>query len=491
MSRLKRSVHLLALGALFGVGGLTAIALTPSRPASASPSAVPGIAVLNYGHLSSFSNLDQYEYVVGSAWSSGDVATLESVPGKGLAYFSGTDVNTNYSTGVPYSQASANGWLLSCGTSLCINQGYPSNYIGDLGSAGYQQAFVTNVESYLAARPGIDGIFIDDVTYGPKTLLGTYPTKYPTTSSWAAAQVSFAKAVYTALHAKGYYVALNADGYIPGDSNSDDGTNTVTWWKQLGPYADGLMNEYYDETSSSTGQMRAMGTAWYQHWDGWGRLISTAQSMGDDFLGLTKQTCTDTAAMTYGKASFLLDWNGESGAFMFTCGTSDPANAAWTTSIGQPAGSKLQVGVGWMRVYSDGVTLVNPSPTTPQTFSLGGSYTTASGATVASVTLQPGTGAILTGGTPSTTTTTTVGSTTTPTTTAVTTTTPATTTTTTTTATATTTTTTATTTTTSTTTTTPTTTTTGGGHHKHRHASTKTTAASTLRQGHESRMSFE
>lgn len=460
MSRLKRSVRLLALGALFGVGGLTAIALTPSRPANASPSTVAGIAVVSYGHLSSFSNLDQYAYVVGSAWSSGDVATLESVPGKGLAYFSGTDVNTNYSTGVPYSQAAANDWLLSCGASLCVNQGYPSNYIGDLGSTGYQQAFVANVESYLAARPGIDGIFIDDVTYGPKALIGAYPTKYPSTSAWAAAQVSFVKAVYTALHAKGYYLALNADGYIPGDANSDDGTNTVTWWKQLGPYADGLMNEYYDETSSSTGQLRVMGTAWYQHWDGWGRLIGTAQSMGDDFLGLTKQTCTDTAAMTYGKASFLLEWNGGSGAFMFTCGTSDPANPAWTTSIGQPLGSRMQVGVGWMRFYSGGVALVNPSPTSSETFSLGASYVTPSGASVSSVTLQPGTGMVLTGGAPpnTTTTTTTVGTTTLPVTT--------------TTTTATTTTTTPVTTTTTTATTPTTTTTKGGGHHKHKNGIT-------------------
>ena len=65
MSKLKDSVRLLALGALFGVGGLTAIAVTPSRPASASPSSGAGIGVLSYGHLSSFSNLDQYGYVIG------------------------------------------------------------------------------------------------------------------------------------------------------------------------------------------------------------------------------------------------------------------------------------------------------------------------------------------------------------------------------------------------------------------------------------------
>lgn len=415
MSRLKRSVHLLALGALFGVGGLTATAVTPSRPASASLSTVPGIGVVSYGQLSSFSNLSQYTYVIGSAWTSGDVAAMKAASGKGLAYFAAPDVSPNYSAGVPYSQALANNWLLKDASgNLLTNQGY-GDYIGDIGSTGYQNAWITSVLAYLAARPGIDGVFIDDVLYDPKALIGSYPPKYPTTAAWSAAMISFAKAIYTALHAQGYYVALNAGAYISGDPTFDDGTSTINWWKMVGPYADALMNEYYDETSSRTGQMRALGTAWYQHWDGWQRLIGTAQSMGDDFLGLTKQTCTDTAAMMYGKASFLLQWNGGAGAYMFTCGTTDPANPAWTTNIGQPVGAKVQVGVGWQRFYSGGVVVLNPSPTSTQTFSLGGSYTDPSGATVTSVTLQPTTAMVLTGGAPPLTTTTTpAGTTTTP-----------------------------------------------------------------------------
>jgi hypothetical protein len=416
------SVRLLALGALFGIGGLAAIAVTPSRPASATPSAISGIGLLNYGgHLSSFTHDSLYHVVVGDAWDS-DASVLASVPGQGLAYFSGADVNTHFSTGVPYSQASANGWLLkNSAGNLLVNTGYPANYIGDIGSSGYQQAWITNVENYLAARPGIDGVFIDDVNYDPKSLCGGYPEKYPSTSGWSAAEVSFQKAVYTALHAKGYYVALNASGYIPGDSNSDNGNNTITFWKEVGPYADGLMNEYYNEAANGTNQLRVTGTAWYQQWDAWQRLIPTAQSMGDDFIGLEKGGPSDTAAMTYGKSSFLLEWNGGGGTFMYAATDgSDPTNSAWTTSIGQPAGSKLQVGVGWMRLYSGGVVLVNPSPTSAQMFSLGGAYTTPSGASVTSVTLQPGTGMILTGGTPpnttttTTTTTATVGTTTTP-----------------------------------------------------------------------------
>jgi hypothetical protein len=348
-----------------------------------------------------------------------------------------------------------------------VNQGYANDYIGDVGSSGYQNQWISNVESYLSAHPGIDGVFIDDVVYDLKPLAGTEAAKYPTQQQWAAAELSFAKVVGQALRAAGYYVAVNASGYIPGDANSNDGTNTVTWWQELGPYVNGLMNEYYDETSNGTYQLRATGTAWYQSWDGWQRLVQTAQSMGDDFFGLTYDTAGNTTAMTYGKASFLLDWNGGGGAFMYAAlDGSDPTSSAWTTDIGTPTASKQQVGTGWMRTYTGGVALVNPSATSAQTFQLGHSYVTPAGTAVTSVTLQPTTAIILTGSNaPTTTTTTTTPPTTTtsttttaPTTTTTWTTTPTTTTTTTTT-TPTTTTTTATTTTSTTTTAPPTTTT--------------------------------
>jgi putative glycosyl hydrolase-like family 15 (GHL15) protein len=400
---LRKLPLLLALGALFLAGGLAAIvlrpsrpaiALTPSRPASVSPTNAPGIGVVSYGQLSSFSHVNQYAFVIGSSWSSGDTSVLERAAGRSLTYFDGMDVATSYSTGVTYSQALSNGWLLknSSGHYL-INKTY-GTYCADVGSSAYQQAWISNVSRYLAARPGIDGIFIDNTISDPKAECGGYPAKYPSTAAYSAAMLAFVKTVYSALHAHGYYVALNAGAYIPGDSTYNDGSSTVNWWKELGSYADALMNEYYDETPTGTNQLRSSGTAWYQQWDSWQRLIGLAQSTGDDFLGLTKQTCTNTTAMMYGKASFLLEWNGGPSAFMFTCGSTDPANPAWTTSIGHPVGAKVQVGVGWQRFYSGGVVVVNPSPTSTQTFSLGGGYVDPSGVTVTTVTLQPTTAMI-------------------------------------------------------------------------------------------------
>jgi hypothetical protein len=339
----------------------------------------PGIGVLAYGgNLKYVLNLNGYSMVIGSSYSS-DSSLLQSTAGRGLTYFAGSDVNTTYSTGVPYSQASANGWLLYCGTILCVNKGFANDYIGDVGSSGYQQAFITNVENYLAAHPGTDGIFIDDVLYTATGLIGSYPNKYPSLSTWSSAQVSFVKAVYSALHSKGYYVALNASGYVPGDANSNTSANEQTFWKMVGPYSDGLMNEWYDETASgiTTAQLRSTGTAWYQEFDSWQQIIPLIQSMGKDFIALTKQTCTNTTAMTYGKASFLLEWNGGGGAYIYTCGGStDPTNTAWTKNIGTPSAAKVQVGVGWMRSYTKGTVLVNPSPTASQTFTVNGtSYT--------------------------------------------------------------------------------------------------------------------
>jgi putative glycosyl hydrolase-like family 15 (GHL15) protein len=273
--------------------------------------------------------------------------------------------------------------------------GYPGNYVADVGSSGYQQAWIANVLGYLGQHPGIAGIFIDDVLYDLKPLAGTEAAKYPTRQQWAAAQLSFVEAVGTAFRAQGYYVALNASGYVPGDPDSDTGTNTVAWWEELGPYVDGLMNEYYMETSNGTDQPRASGDAWDQNWDGWQRLVQTAQSMGDDFYGVMYGPADDTGAMTYGKASFLLDWNGGGGAFMYGIGSpsgSDPTSSAWTTDIGKPVEDKEQVGVGWMRTYTGGAALVNPSPTDAQTFQLNGRYVTPSGSTVTSVTLQPASG---------------------------------------------------------------------------------------------------
>lgn len=355
--------------------GTTTTTTAPSPPTGSTP----GIGYLDEsGHLTNVANPSIYSMMIGGPWGS-DVSVLKGIPGRGLVYFDGTDVQTSYSTGVPYSQASANGWLLKDSAGNLLKNTTYGSYCADVGSAGYQRAWISNVESYLASHAGVDGVFIDNVLFDPKGDCGAYPSKYPTTASWDTAMVSFVSAVYSALHAKGYYVAENVGAYKSGDSTFNDGSSTVAWWQTIAPHTDGLTNEFYDETSTNL-QLRTTGTAWYQQFDGWQRLIGIAQADGDDFIGLMYGAAGDTTAMTYGKASFLLEWNGGGSAFIYKIkgSTADATDPSWTKDIGQPTAAKVAVGAGYKRSYTGGTVLLNPSPTSSQTFTVNGtSYTLA------------------------------------------------------------------------------------------------------------------
>ena len=277
----------------------------------------------------------------------------------------------------------------TCGTS-CM-----ARYVGDIGNSGYQQRFVDNVADYLSQH-GNEGVFIDDVLISPATMTsGVFPSKYPTNGAWENAMVSFVEAVGPALRARGFYVALNAAAFISGNAASDDGTLTAGFWRRLAPHVNGLMSEYWEQQPPDPSQLRPSGSAsWAHHWDGWLNLVDVAQSSGADFFGLMEGSTSDVNHMRYGKASFLLAWDGSGGGFLYHP-QGDPWNLEWTMDIGQPSAARYQVGVGWRREYSGGTVLVNPSPSSSQSFSLGGTYTRADGTPVSSVTLGPVSGLVL------------------------------------------------------------------------------------------------
>jgi len=225
---------------------------------------------------------------------------------------------------------------------------------------------------------------------------GAEAAAYPTQKAWAAAQLSFIRAVGPALRARGYYVLVSASGYVPGDPGDNSGATTASWWRELAPHVSGLMNEYYGETQDGSDRLRSAGDSWTENWDGWQRLVRIAQSRGRDFVGLTHGPPGDKRTMAYGKASFLLDWNGHGGAFVYApTQHGDAWNGAWTQDLGRPLGRKRAVGSGWLRRYRRGVVLLNPSPSLAQRFALPGRYATGGGRSVKTTTLPPTTGLIL------------------------------------------------------------------------------------------------
>ena len=374
---------------------LALISLVVQSSAGAASGPTPGIGVKRWGNTySTASGYDRYSYVnVGP----GDAAKAGALATRSLVYMSGTSVQTSWSTGVSYQEALANNWLLKDASgSYLMNVQYGA-YVGDIGNTAYQQRFIDNVTALLSGN-GNDGVFIDDVLASPLLLTGgKYPAKYSSQAAWEDAQVSFVRNVGGALRARGFYVLVQAVAWIAGNPASDDGSLNAQFWGRLAPHVSGIQSEYWVQDPNSVTRLRASGPSWYQQWDAWLRLADAAQNGGADFFAMMYGATSDIPVMRYGKASFLLMWDGSGGAFTFDPGQSDPWNLEWTMDVGQPSGSKYQVGQGWRRNYSGGTVIVNPSPSSSQTFSLGGTFYRSDGTAVTSVTLAPTTALVLRG----------------------------------------------------------------------------------------------
>ncbi len=379
-----------AILVLAGSGG----GLSPKK-AGASSAPTAGVGLLRLGSAwDKGTGYDRYSTVIVSSWAAAKAAPL---PGKTLVYMSGTNVDSTYDTGVPYSQATANGWLLKDASgNLLSNPSYPKKTVADVGNAAYQRAWVDNVAAFVAAN-GNDGVFIDDVVSDVSVITGgKFPAKYPSQQAWEDALASFLAYVGPALKAKGYYVAANADAYTRNNSSANDGSRHTAWAVRISSSLSAVMQEFWLQSPVDY-SVRSTGGNWDQNWDGWVNLASAVEAQGRDFIGLTYGTQGDTAKMRFGKASFLLVWDGGGSVFTYEIRDgSDPWSKSWTTDIGVPNGKRFQVGQGWRREFTRGTVLVNPSPTGTQTFSLGATYLQEDGSPVTSVTLGPTTGLVLT-----------------------------------------------------------------------------------------------
>lgn len=368
-------VAIVAFGAMAAVAGADALTLR-GAPSSSAPAGSPrgatrlvssaaralptkGIGVIRLGDaFSQATGYGRYSYVVVGR---GDASTVSQFRGTTLVYMSGMDA-AGFDTGVPIDEANAKHWLLpGADGNLLVEDGYENVYLADVGNQAYQQAWLRDVLAFLRVNR-IRGVFIDDVLADAAdwTVGHVYPAAYPDQTAWAAAMTSFVKAVGPALKARGYYVLLSANGHIRDTSIQDSGQYDASWWRQLAPYASGFLKETWQQNPADVAQLRSIGPAWYQQWRGWERLVSVAQRAGVDFFGLTYGSRDDLQAMRFGKASFMLDWNGKGGAFIFDTNDGDPYNAAWGADLGRPVQRKVEVAPGvWRRLYERGLVVVN------------------------------------------------------------------------------------------------------------------------------------
>jgi hypothetical protein len=327
-----------------------------ARPAPRMPLKATGI--LRYGEsYPKASGYDRYAYIVVSRHHAHAAARL---PGVSLPYTSGTTVYPSWNSGVTYTEALSNGWILRDGNGNPVANAQYGGYVADIGDPAYQRRFIANQLSFLK-RNRNDGIFLDDVLTSPLGLGGTYPAKYPSNEAWENAVVSFVAAVGQAVKAKGYYLLVNAGAYIPGDAPSQTVERYPRFFRELAPHVDGLMMEGWMQNPGDLGLLRSVGSDWSQNWDAWQSLLASTQAAGAAFFGLTYGTASNVRAMRYGRAAFLLDWSGRDGAYMYVItDRDDPFHPTWVRQHGKPLGAKVERLPGvWQRRYEHAIVVLN------------------------------------------------------------------------------------------------------------------------------------
>jgi putative glycosyl hydrolase-like family 15 (GHL15) protein len=258
---------------------------------------------------------------------------------------------------------------------------YPSHWQMNVGAPAYQNAWAANVVSELRRR-GWDGVIIDNANMDPSRYRPFPYDEYPTRQSYQDATRSFLASVGPKIRRAGFLV-------IPNIQHSPVYLTKALWsdWIQ---FTSGATLEHY--TRWSTGDSYIGDSAW--EWSGQ-ELLKLTQNAGKIFIGAFAGAMTDTRAMRYARASFLLDWNGGASALAFDPGATNPWSAEWTIDIGRPLGQRYPVGPAWRRDYSGGTVVANPSSTASASISLETSYVLPDGSKVDAIDLPPMTGTIL------------------------------------------------------------------------------------------------
>ncbi|MBA3844640.1 MAG: hypothetical protein H0X39_18830 [Actinobacteria bacterium] len=395
-ARVVALVALTAAIALLGAGALHA---------QSTSSTLAGVGMLRLGDSAAIGSVHyrNSRYVILSPYNIQYAARIKagSPDTRILAYKSAMDLSASCAdrvdicaTGVSLAQAKAHDaaspsdrWIATDASGApMVNANYPDDTLANVGSPSYRTQWAQNVAQFLR-KNHFSGVFIDNVLGDVSGWTdGRFPAKYRSDKAWEDAMAGFIAQISRILHAQGFYVAANAYKQFP---------QTASWWQRIGPSTDALMSEYWQQDPNTRVLQTADGAA-TNHWNDGERLMEIAQESGSSFLGLQVGAASDERLMRYGRASFLLAWNGKDGAYIFNpTDSADPWSAAWTIDVGDPIEARHKVGVGWQRAYSEGMVLLNPSASRSQIFNLGGPYRLSTGDVVSSVTLAPTSAQIL------------------------------------------------------------------------------------------------
>jgi len=277
---------------------------------------------------------------------------------------------------------------------------YPTYSAMDIGNQAYQNTWAKNVIAAVKAD-GFDGVYMDDVNTYPGHGINGKIAEY-SDQAYGQAMAGFVRAVAPQIRASGLLAAANVAA-----------NPWTTWQRSYGLDIAGQLNIYNREHYSRYGDICGPFSNRFNTTANSGtpplvELLNYDQAVqatgahltGIDY-GYTPPTSSDLATMSYGRAAFLLAWDGrDGGAYIYRpCGKVDPANPLWMIDVGAPTTAAVLSGPVFSRTFTKGLVYLNPSPDTAVTVSVPAGYVDANGASVSGTkTLAPATALVLRSG---------------------------------------------------------------------------------------------
>lgn len=290
------------------------------------------------------------------------------------------------STGLTYEEARSGGWLLRDHDGEVIRwSDWSDLYPVDPSQPGYQQAWLANTLHDLN-RGDWDGVLLDDVLsrLSHSTQGNATSPVLDDDAAMLAATSSLLAAVGPGLAAAGYQSLANAT-----DTTAGTWRTVLTSWRS---WVTGFANEFFVKWGTTEGTRFGVDDEWT--WKT--RLARWTARRSIPLLAITYSDRGDRAAQLYHRATWLLTWNGRTGASVFSPAGqwTDHVTRASTVTVGRPDGPSVHDEGLHQRRYTRGLVLVNPTDA-PETVRLARAHYTPRGTRVHSIRVPTRGGRIL------------------------------------------------------------------------------------------------
>lgn len=300
--------------------------------------------------------------------------------------------------------------LQGSGISLCTAEGEEDWFLHDdsgarltaldepdliamnIASPGYRAAWRDEVRGRLddpladGSDARYDGVWLDDINLAPgHGLDGSFAEL--TDDDYRKAAAGFARDVGRPLERAGFTVALNL-GMRAADPAQEAAARAIA------PLASLVSREQFVRAGEGP-----LFTAEGDDFSSWALELALAediQAAGADFFAIVYGAVDETEPEIYGRASFLLAWDGDDGsALAYRPLDGEPTVDPRDLFIGLPVEDRRQVGVAWVRSYEGGVAAVNPDSSQSQAIEFEERLTPGDGACSETLVLEPVSAAIL------------------------------------------------------------------------------------------------